>query len=171
MDDLTIKEGLTDNQINQLVDYTNNDLDIQKLTTDKTRFYNFESAKKWFEEKKVKTFVLTDNNQKLLGVIWFHKMDMPKYEYLNNLNPDDFRFTFGVRLYGSARGRGLAVDFWQKCWEQFQVTEDYKSSDKKGLWLGTHVDNFKAISLYHKLGFAEVNNSKKDNRVVMVLKK
>src|SRR3989344_5391173 len=87
LDQLNIIKGLTKEQIKQLLQYTKEDAAVQKYTSDATRFVSQNSFDKWISKEKF-IYTLTDNEQNLLGIIWFSKKEFEKYP-----------FTFAIRLY------------------------------------------------------------------------
>ncbi len=170
MDDLQIKEGITDSQIDQLVKYANNDKQVKDLTSDYRRFQTREMADKWFDEVKPIVYTLVDHQNNLKGIIWFDDLAILEDEYTINLNPKEYQLTFAIRLYDDARGKGLAQDFFKNCFSLLKETHFYKNLKFKGLWLSTKPENLGASRLYQKLGFIQVNNPEKIDRVLMIMK-
>jgi ribosomal protein S18 acetylase RimI-like enzyme len=170
MDNLKIKEGISNNQIDQLVKFANEDEQIVKLTSDFRRFRTREMADQWFTEVKPQVYVLEDQNQNLKGIIWFDDLPILKDEYTVNFDITEYQLTFAIRLYDDARGKGLAKNFFEECLRRLKESDYYKKLECKGLWLTTKPENIGAIALYEKLGFIHVNTPEKIGRVLMILK-
>ena len=68
--DVFVQQGILDCQIHQLIEYSNSDSDVQKFTSDSSRFNNISSFKKWLTQGRI-IYTLADKNHNLLGIIWF----------------------------------------------------------------------------------------------------
>lgn len=155
--DVFVQQGILDCQIHQLIEYSHNDLDVQKFTSDSTRFNDLSSFKNWLIQGRI-IYTLTDKNKNLLGIIWFGQKEPPVDIKAN--------FTFAIRIYGSARGQGLSQEFMKIAFDDLlKRTEKTKIT---GFWLETSVNNFTAIHTYEKFGFKK--NNLIDNRQIMFLK-
>jgi ribosomal protein S18 acetylase RimI-like enzyme len=157
MDKLQIKEGLTDKQIDQLIEHTVNDDAILKLTHDSGRFTSFEQFQQW-SQKPHKIYTLTNNNGDLLGIVWFDQSAIPEVEFTEEFDAAKYQYTFAIRLYGEARGKGLSEKFFNECLDMYKKSDNYINLSAKGLWLATNSQNVPAISLYKKLGFKIVSD-------------
>lgn len=135
--DIKINNFITPEQIKSLILYSNTDPLVLKYTHDSERFKNSTSYKKWIN-KKIKIFVLTDNDENLLGIIWIK----PKLHPLSK-----FKHTFAIRLYKTARGKGFSYLFATKVFNKLRLN---------GLWLSVKSTNTVAQHLYNKLGFKTV---------------
>ena len=98
---LSVVKGLDDSLLNQLVKFTGSDTQIKKFTRDKERFSDSFSARKWLKGKR-HVYALTNSERDLLGIIWLERKSYRKYNY-----------TFAIRLYRPARGKGLAKKFME----------------------------------------------------------
>lgn len=170
MDDFQIKEGITDKQIGQLVEYANTDEQIKALTSDYRRFQTRKMADEWFNEVKPQVYTLSNKNGDLMGIIWFDDLAILKDDYTIKFDVNEYQLTFAIRLYADARGKGLAKIFFQECFRRLKESDYYKKLKHKGLWLTTKPENNNAIALYEKLGFTHVNTSERIGRVLMILK-
>ncbi|HTK03607.1 MAG TPA: GNAT family N-acetyltransferase [Alphaproteobacteria bacterium] len=139
-------KNITNSQIDQLIKFTKADSEVQKFTHDLERFANHESYKNWIKNKKY-IYTLTDNKNNLLGIIWFSKKQIPQ--------APDYPYTFAIRVYPPARGKGFAKSFMKMALKDF---------DKKKIWLAT--TNPKAIKIYKDLGFKEIG--KHEEEILMV---
>jgi len=74
------------------------------------------------------------------------------------IEPKRYSFTFAIRLYGNARGKGLAVKFMQAVFADFKPER---------IWLETGKDNLAALKTYWRFGFRRVAESK-NQKVLMV---
>lgn len=151
---LEIKEGITDKQIDKLIEYSLNDESVAKFTSDKERFKNKESFFEW-KNKGRKIYTLT-NDGDLLGIIWLGKKGLPMGKYLENINFDKYKWTFAIRIYGEARGKGLGLDFMRKVIK------------KHGIWLECSADNLPAQALYKKFGFRLITEADENNKVILI---
>ncbi|MPM67029.1 hypothetical protein SDC9_113945 [bioreactor metagenome] len=155
--DVFVQQGILDCQIHQLIEYSHIDLDVQKFTSDITRFKDLVSFKKWLTQGRI-IYTLADKNHNLLGIIWFGQKDAPI-----NINAN---FTFAIRIYKAARGQGLSQEFMKIAF--FDLLKNQKQSSITGFWLETSIDNLTAIHIYEKFGFQKV--SLIDGRQIMFLK-
>lgn len=154
--DVFVQQGILDCQIHQLIEYSHTDLDVQKFTSDSTRFKDLHSFKNWLIQGRI-IYTLTDKNKNLLGIVWFGQKEPPVDIKAN--------FTFAIRIYGSARGQGLSQEFMKIAFNDLQnKTEKTKIT---GFWLETAINNLAAIHTYEKFGFKKVGQ--KENSLVMVL--
>ncbi|MBI2600656.1 GNAT family N-acetyltransferase [Candidatus Daviesbacteria bacterium] len=161
---MQFKKGISEKQINQLIYYTNNDLDIGKFTSDLKRFKNRQMFDKW-QKKKRTIFTITDEKSNLLGIFWIGEEDLagekiPNQDLLFSFKREDYGITFAVRIYGQARGKGLAKEFIERSFKEFNA--------KKKIWLDTKVENERAISLYKKLGFKTATRADKEGWIIMI---
>jgi len=104
------------------------------------RFSTIETAIKWGERDEHVVYSLV-NGQELAGIVWFTKYDTPKVE--------DAEYTFAIRMYEGARGKGLSSSFAQAALDDLAEYTGYEGK----VWLETGVDNEIALRLYHRLGF------------------
>ena len=153
--DFEVKKGITDKQINQLIEYSASDESVDKFTSDKERFKNREAFDEWIKGGK-EIFTLTNENGDLLGIIWLGLKEIPEADWREKIDRDKYRLSFAIRIYGEARGKGLGIDFMKKCIKN------------RGIWLATSDDNFAAKALYSKFGFRQVSEASENNKIVMV---
>lgn len=151
------KKGITDSQINQLIEYSKTDSVILKFTSDPIRFKNKKSALKWFNH--VTAYTLVDKNNSLIGLTWFHEKPLPERVYSENLNPNDFPLTFAIRVYGNARGQGLSYDFMKRSFDEFKP---------ESIWIETSYNNIPTIKLAKKLDFEKVTESDKRGKIILI---
>jgi ribosomal protein S18 acetylase RimI-like enzyme len=154
--DIFIQQGIIDCQIDQLIEYSHSDPDVQKFTSDPIRFQNRQSFSQWLGQGRI-IYTLIDKNNNLLGIIWFGQKDPPIKL--------DANYTFAIRIYSSARGQGLSQTFMKSAFDDLKKNQ--KKSQITGFWLETSSDNFAAIHTYEKFGFKKI--SEVENKVVMVL--
>lgn len=163
IDPYTVKKGLSEKQIGQLVEYAATDEGL-KFTSDPKRFKDKKSFDE-FSKDILAYYVLTNENDDLLGIIWFHDLDL----YLNKEKPSEYGISFAIRLYGEARGKGLAQPFTEEVLADFEETKEYKSHPHKKIWLSVSPENEPAVKLYRKLGFKDLEINKEYNKLLMVL--
>ena len=152
---LLIKKGLTDSQIDQLIEYSQTDPDLKKFTSDFDRFKDRNSFDE-FSKHILEYYALVDRQNNLLGLIWFDDFAYPEEGY------EDYKISFAIRLYASARGKGLSEPFTQECLADF---------GKKNICLAVSPDNKKAIYSYEIVGFKKVANWEEKNKDLMILDK
>ena len=137
-----IERGWSDNLAEQLVtaslepeirQYTPNDAD--------ERFASMTAADEWYETKDPTVYALGRAAQ-LAGIIWFSHRPRPEI---------DADYTFAIRMYASARGKGLAEPFVQASEADFRA-----SAHPQAIWLETDMSNSVARNLYRKLGYQVV---------------
>lgn len=154
--DVFIQQGILDHQIDQLIEYSHSDSDVQKFTSDLKRFANLNAFSNWQQQGRI-IYTLTDLDKNLLGIIWFGQKNPPLVSSAN--------FTFAIRIYGPARGQGLSQEFMKTVFNDLQ--KNHQSSHITGFWLETASDNFAAIHTYQKFGFKTIGEHEKF--LVMVL--
>lgn len=166
----TIRVGIRQGDIDKLIEYTNIDPFFKNNTSDLVtifdlagRFANIAEYDKWYAKGKY-IYTLIDPEDKLVGIVWFSKE-------LRTLNSIEYGFTFGMRLYGQARGIGLAKNFARIASEHFFQTDIYQNEPKKGIWLETGEDNLPAINTYKKLGYKIVKPKESTKTTLMALEK
>lgn len=158
-----VKKGLSEKQIDQLINYAATDEGL-KYTSDPKRFKDRESFEE-FSKEILSYYTLVDSEDNLLGIIWFHDLDL----YLNRENPSAYGISFAIRLYGEARGKGLALPFTEEVMADFKESEEYKNHPHPKIWLSVSPENESAVALYKKLGFKDLETNKKYNKLLMVL--
>lgn len=156
-----INEGLTEKQISKLITYTKDDPEIKKYTSDVTRFKDRKSFDEWLVESRT-IYSLTDSDDNLLGIIWFSQKQLPEENYLERLDKNQYETTFAIRMYGTARGKGLAKKFMN------DVFTKYTTSHSAKIWLLTSADNIPAKKLYENFGFKTVTKPDKEGKIVMI---
>ncbi|MDO8619380.1 MAG: GNAT family N-acetyltransferase [Candidatus Daviesbacteria bacterium] len=153
-----IKKGLSEKQIEELLQYTKDDPDVQKFTSDPVRFKDRKSFDKWLKKGR-EIYTLSDSGDNLMGIIWFAKEIFEGFKTNQHYSPDKYPYTFAIRMYASARGKGLAKYFMDFCFADF---------GKKGIWLTTSADNAPAVKLYTNFGFKQIPDTNPYNKIVMV---
>jgi ribosomal protein S18 acetylase RimI-like enzyme len=167
--------GINESQINALISYTQklSDKDIADYTSDwkegKGRFASPVNFYKWLEKGRT-IYTLIDQQGKLSGIIWFgnEPMSTNDKQFTPDFNASLYNITYAIRLYGSARGVGLAAPFTRSALSHFKSTAQYKNTQNPGIWLVTSKDNIAAVTTYKKIGGQEVSNPSSTGRVLMV---
>jgi ribosomal protein S18 acetylase RimI-like enzyme len=105
------------------------------------RFPTVAAANEWYDATQPTVYALA-RTAELAGIIWFSHRPRPELEADH---------TFAIRMYESARGKGLAEPFIQA------AESDFRSlAQPQAIWLETDMDNSRARNLYHKLGYKVV---------------
>lgn len=164
---LKINLGISQNQIDQLIKYTTSDPIIQKFTSDSDRFSDQISFENWRKNRLL--FTLTDEQDILYGFIWIREKNIPIQVQADRFNPESYGVTVAVRLYPSARGRGLLVPFLKSVFEYYLTCEDYQKAQAKGIWLLTSQENIAAQKSFEKFGFKRVENKIPSDKILMIL--
>ena len=154
--DVFVQQGILDCHIDQLVQYSLSDPEVKKYTSDSKRFNSRDAFFEWQRQGRI-IYTLVDEQQNLLGIIWFGQKDPPI--------SIDANFTFAIRIYGTARGQGLSQEFMKIAFDDLQKNQTH--SHITGFWLETDQSNLPAIHSYEKFGFKSV--SKLDGRNIMLL--
>lgn len=135
---MKINNGLSEKNVGQLIDYANNDETVRKYTSDPKRFKDRENFENWLKKDR-KIYSLVDKKGNLMGISWF--------------GAEGEGFTFALRIYGEARGRGLGYEFLKETMNKFMQLDDYKNAKNQEWWLETSKENVAAIKIYEKCGF------------------
>ncbi len=162
-ENIKVQLGISEKQIEKLVELTNSDPEIKKFTSDLERFPNKESFDKWVKDKYV--YTLVGENNKLLGLIWFEIKSIP----LQGLT--DYGITIAIRTYGEARGKGYFQQFLNKAINHFKKTKEFQKIKSKGMWVSSAKDNIPSQKAFEKFGFKTVEDRTIPTRVFMVLNK
>lgn len=150
---LSIKEGINERQVDQLLLYTRTDPEIARFTSDTERFSSKEKIKKWLRKEEKVVYCLVDKRDTLLGIVWFSKKVWGNYNV-----------TFAIRLYGKVRGKGLAYWFMGECFKMYN--QKFKA---RKFWLEVSKDNLPALKIYKRFGFKKMAESDKPGKIIMVM--
>jgi|SRR3989344_771648 len=155
-----VKKGITDRQINQLIQYALDDPELEKFTSDPKRFNSRESFDE-FSKHIMTYYTLTDEADNLLGVIWFD--DFPLEE------GSEYGISYAIRVYGRARGKGAAVPFSRAAFDDFKKSPEYLGHLNRKIWLAVSPENIPAKKVYQKLGFKDLKMNDQGNKLLMIL--
>lgn len=185
LDSFKIKKGLSEKQINQLIGFSASDPDIGKFTSDSSRFKDRIGFDE-FSTHILAYYTLVDGADNLAGIIWFddfphaHVIARSEMTWQSRLNQDRdanarddkevYGISFAIRLYGGARGKRLALPFTEKAMEDFKKSEEYKNHPHSKFWLSVSPKNERAVNLYRKLGFKDLELNQEYNKLLMILK-
>jgi len=151
-----IIEGLDEKNLDQLIEYTMTDESVAKFTSDRKRFCSPEGYREWLKKGRT-IYCMVDDKGDLTGITWF------------GFEGDGF--TLAIRVYGSARGKGLALGFLKETMERYKKTDEYKGQKNKRFWLEVSKDNVAAMKTYEKLGFEfERDGSGPDKAILTLLR-
>lgn len=154
-----VNVGTTEKQIGQLINFANTDPEVRRFTSDPKRFRDRKAFDRWRKKGRV-IYTLTDENDDLLGIIWLGKKEIPQRDFTENFDPQDYKVTFGIRIYGAARGKGLARPF---------MAETFNHFSPKGVWLETSGENIAAVRAYTNFGFRKITEPDESGKILMIL--
>jgi ribosomal protein S18 acetylase RimI-like enzyme len=153
---MEIRDGIDKKNIDELIAYSANDLDVAKFTSDRTRFASQESFDRWISKGRT-IYSLVNDSENLIGITWF--------------GYSEGGFTLAIRLYGEARGKGLAGWFLKETMDRFMKTEEYSKGESQSFWLEVSKDNLPAVKTYEKLGFKFEREGTEPNKMILSLYK
>mgnify|MGYP001580437581 CR=1 FL=1 len=164
MPGLSICHGITHPQALELIAQAHQDPLVAQNTSDPKRFRDAEALSLWLAKGRT-IYTLTGETERLLGIIWLGDEPLPIQPFTTPIDQTDYDVTLAMRIYAEARGRGLAKAFL------VPTLVDYLQNMgvmKKGIWIGTSVDNAPVIKSFGKLGFQQVTNPDSKQKIVMV---
>ena len=149
----TMKRGWNKEIARALVEHSREE-EIRRMTPrDGTeRFKDTTRAQRWHESRERVIYTLY-HEEVLVGIVWFSNEQKPLL---------DAEYTLAIRLYGDARGHGLAGNFLEAALHDFREIKQYKG----GYWLATDITNVRAQHLYVGHRFEEVGRD--GSRLIMV---
>lgn len=160
--DFSIYRGnlLSDEDIQIILDASRQDEEVIKFTRDTLRFQNRTTYDAWLQKGR-QIYVLRDHRDTLVGIVWVGKEKIPEKFDLTEIELRRYPATSAIRIYGSARGKGLAVRF-----KALSLLDFLKNSDQiGGIWMENAIDNHAAIATNSKIGFEK--RATAGNKVLM----
>jgi hypothetical protein len=150
---LRVIRGWDDTLAQQLVTNSTQKEIMEWTPKDHTeRFPDVDGANRWYREDPRFIYAMA-RAADLAGTIWFTK---------KSTEGIDAEYTFAIRMYDMARGKGLSEEFTNIVWDDFENQAGYRG----GIWLETGTGNDAGLHLYQKLGYKVVSTV--DGRVKMV---
>lgn len=162
--DMFFQEGLTERQIDQLVNYsTNTELPgyeiLAKNTSDPDRFKDRAAVEKWLKKGRF-VVTLTDADSNLLGICWLGQEGMPTEgkQFTNEFSAEDtkqYGVTYAIRTYGRGRGAKVSGLLTKATLDAYKESEEYEALKAVGqhrIWLEVEADNEPAIRSYTNSG-------------------
>ena len=165
---LTFYKGISERQIQQIIQYANEDDLVKKYTSDPKRFTNMEAFKQWLQKGR-SIYSLSDSAGNLAGVIWFGPKEMPYKAFTEPIRREDYGVTFSIRIYSEWRGKHLARPFTKMAFAEYEKSPEYLQLANNNMWLETSADNPSAVAAYEKFGFRLVTVPDEHNKILMVL--
>lgn len=166
---LRIYQGITDMQVAQLINFTNTDALVQRNTSDVNRFKDLRTYERWRSKGRT-VYTLADEGQTLLGIIWLGNEPLPEKTFLFPLNLLDFTTTLAMRIYGDARGKGIAKAFLIPTLRHF-ICQREGSKNSSGIWIETSVDNTPVLRSFSSVGFTQATKQDERKKIIMVASK
>ncbi len=161
-----IHRGITLNQVDQLIAFTQAEIDQVKLDGDGQRFMSRQQYEVWKRKRRM-VYSLTDcarENGNFCGIFWAGQKELPpRTDYLETLDPKFYQHTYAFRLYGCARGQGLSHIILSTC------MGDYISRLvlPLGSWLEVSGSNPAALHMDQKMGYRIVSGLNEQGRLVL----
>ncbi len=167
----SVNMGITDEQKLQLIELTSSDSEVAANTSDPVRFANRESLEKWLGKEGDRIiYTLTNQVDRLCGIVWFSKKTIPDKNKILDYESADYEITFAIRTYRGARGKGVASEFFNTAINDFMNSDWYKKSPQKGIWLETNNNYLPAVKLYEKTGWIHASQPDEKGRILMIYK-
>lgn len=160
---LWLNDELTQKTQAQLVEFSHTDPQVLANTHDSHRFKNITALQNWLSKGKT-LFVLETEPGDLLGFAWVSQKALPTISQplFEIAHPENYQLTFGIRLYGAARGQGLAIPFLRLVLAKFK-------NQSSQFWLKTKAGNLPAVETYKTIGFQQVAKPDSDGEILMVV--
>lgn len=153
----SMSSHLNEKQVYQLLEFSRKDSLVKKFTSDAKRFKDRTAFNEWLDKTPDK-FVFSDIKGNLVALLWFSHKKMP----INSF--EGYDYSLAIRVYGPARGKGLAEKFLKTALDLFKD----QFPDKK-IWLSTSFNNQAAIKIYEKVGFKKVSEPNENGKILMIL--
>lgn len=159
-----IHTGITPKQIRQLIAFTK--AEKGPMTRDKKRFMSKDQYEKWADKGRT-IYTVTDSRLKdgnLRGIFWMGEKLLPERpDYKEYIDPNFYRYTFALRLYGPARGKGLSQLVLDECVRRFISNLTLPI----GVWLETDKENAISLRMAQKEG-ARIVSGFDQSHVILV---
>lgn len=163
-----IQRGITVDQIQQLVSFSHQDEQVMANTSDRSRFETIDKVGEWMKKRTV--YTLADNQDRLLGVIWFGRKPFPESRILSSpVVPGEYKVTLALRIYGDARGKHLAMKFLQPVMSNYLGQPENK--DIEGIWFETSATNLPIQTTFRKLWFVVVSQPNENGKILMAARR
>lgn len=167
---LTVNEGISQNQIQQLIAYANTDEKVRKFSSDPKRFKDVAAFEEWLKKGRT-IYTMTDASGELLGIIWYGPEGLPQKKFIREVeNPEHYGTTFAIRVYDKARGKHLARKFMAAAQTAFENSPAYKLNQAPGVWLETFAENSAAVTSYEAFGYERITDPDDHGRILMIYK-
>ena len=143
-----VHRGWSDDFEQQLVELSMQSHILKDTPHDASRrFSSTEMARQWYKDHERTVYTLAhcaidESAPQINGLIWFGKSQRDDL---------DAEYTFAIRMYQGAQGKGLAKPFMKA------AHEDFRNNYTGAIWLETSTDNLAARALYRKVNYSETN--------------
>lgn len=115
------------------------------------RFKDLSAYREWAEKERVVYLLVKD--KEVGGIIWFGKRE-------NAAAGEEYKLTFGIRLYEGCVGKGLSKPFMKVTHEDLK-----RFYPGENIWLDFAEDNVAAHKAYESFGYHTIGET--DGRIVM----
>lgn len=150
--ELTLATALSEPQILLLLEYSKTDTAIIKYTEDSKRIQDRAAFDR--HARKRRYIVLARHATELLGIAWFGPKPfplLPKHPEISATYTKSHTITSALRLYEPARGKQLALPFYQKALTEYAHSAQYLQDGGGGIWIQTDLNNTPALKTFEKL--------------------
>ncbi len=161
--------GLSESLVPQLINYSNTDPFIRRFTSDTSRFRDEQAYLTWRKKDRTIYSLTSEDGAELVGIVWLGREVIPylQFELLEQIKPEDYGITTAKRLYGEARGKGIAKDMMRMAYTEYLKT--HSQDDNTGIWSITSTDNERNIRVNESFGFRRVSKPNSNGKILMVV--
>lgn len=161
-----VKKGISSKHITILIEFSLNDPQVLKFTSDNKRY----SSLKNFQKNKHKRYYysLIGENNDLAGLIWFTKKSIPIGKYNHKFEYQKYGLTFALRIYDKYRGKGLSYPFLKSAYFKYKKTNIYKTNKNNKLWIRVNKNNVPALKTYYKFGLKNITDTKLHKKLILI---
>lgn len=156
---LWISTELSQKTEEQLIVFSQGDELIKAQTHDAVRFVSSPAIQEWLKGREL--IVLESELGDLFGIVWLGQKSSPTV-------PAEYTLTFAIRLYGAARGKGLATSFLKMAFQELKKTALWQKNYGAKIWLATKAFNKSAVETYKALGFQQFTEPNAEQEIVML---
>ena len=165
----TFNVGLSESLVPQLINYSTTDPFIRRYTSDTSRFRDEQAYLTWRKKDRTIYSLTNEDGTELVGIVWFGREVIPylQFELLEQIKPEDYGITTAKRLYGEARGKGIAKGMMRMAYTEYLKT--HLQDKHTGIWSMTSTDNERNIRVNESFGIRRVSKPNSNGKILMVV--